>query len=251
MVKVTSELKSKYIDSSRWKALSDLLERAKQENETLDISDAHFVPKCANLLTAAYCSGLKIVGGPKLMMELLEENLRRSKVSVNDYPNVIKLPDESFKDAVDYINNMSADLKWRVDPDKRGDIYYITFVALIVLIRNDLEIYIDPLAYAVIDLIHKLFINIDGKGKYYCISNGDVRVVTREADTGLYDVGEYGKITEEQFRIRFKAVPYAFGNEEYPSEWEKPVLKPLLNRLHNKYSSNKGKSLYAFIGGKE
>lgn len=251
MVKVSTELKSKYIDGTRWKALSDLLVAAKQSGETVDISNTKFVPKCASLLTAAYCDGVDIIGGPKLMMEILEENRRRSKISIDDYPNLITLPDTSFDDAVDYIMNMSSEEKWRVDNSKRGDMYYITFIAITLLIRDDLQIYIDPFAYAVIDLIHTYFATIDGNGKYYCICNGDVRVVERDALTGKYDMGEYGMVSEEQFRIRFKAVPYAFGTEPYPDEWEKPVLKPLLNRLHRKYTSNKGRSLYAFIGGKE
>lgn len=251
MVKVTKELNSKYIDSTRFTALSRLLDRALETRETVDISDAKFVPKCANLLSPAYNSGVKIVGGAKLMMEILEENKRRYAVTEADYPNLIVLPTTSFDDATDFINDMDATKKWRVDCSKNGDPYYCAFIALILLIRNDVEVYLGTMAYYVMDMIHSYFANIDGYGKYYCICNGDVRVVERDTDTGKYDMGEYGLVDETQFRIRFKAVPYAYSNCEYPEEWEGPVLRPLLKRLHGKYTSNKGKSLYAFIGGKE
>lgn len=251
MVKVTTELNSKYIDNTRFAALSRLLDKALETGDTVDISGAKFAPICANLLSPAYNSGVKIVGGPKLMMEILEENKRRSLISEQDYPNVITLPNSSFDDAINYINDMDASKKWRIDDSSVSDQYYCLFVALILLMRDDVEVYLDKMAYYIINMIHNYFATIDGNGKYYCICNGDVRVVEKNSSNGKYDMGEYGFVDEEQFRIRFKAVPYAYGTEPFPEEWEKPVLRPLLNRLHGKYASNKGKSLYAFIGGKE
>lgn len=250
MVTVVKELHSNYIDSSRYDALNLLLTEAKASGDTVDITGAKFVPKTVALLSPAYNSGVKIVGGPKLLMELLEENKRRSLINIEDFPNVLTLPSTSVNDAIHQLENIERGTKWRTDESQLGDKVYMMYVALAFMYRYDIELCLGTQAYHIIELLSSMCGDLDGHGKYYCICNGDVRVVEREAD-GTYDMGQYGYISEDNFRIRFKAVPYYIGTERMTEEVKKKIFKPLLTKIAYSYKTNKAKSLYAFIGGKE
>lgn len=249
VMKLTDKVGTKYIDKTCISRLERALAECKEKGITLDISGAKFVPVCAGLLSPAYNDGVDIIGGTELQHKLLEENKRRSLLSAEAYPNVIQMPSD-YDSLLPSIKAIDESLKWRLDDSKIADPYYIMYAALVVMLRPEMEIFTSMCLETIITLMSSYCQTMTGYSKYHCIINGYCYTVEKNAD-GLFDTGVYGLVDDETLHLRFKAVPYEFGTANVYKEWRDIVVKPLVDRIYAKYKGNKGKSLYAFIGGKE
>ena len=248
-MKLTAKVGTRYIDKTCYSRLERAIAECFEKDMILDISDAKFVPLCAMLLSPAYNDGLQIIGANEMQQKILDENKARSMLNESQFPNVIKMPAD-YDSLFSSIKEIDASLKWRLDDSKIADTYYLLYAALVVMLRPDLDIFTSLCLEAIIELMSTYCQTMTGYDKYHCIIRGNCYVVERGAD-GLFDTGIYGRVDDETLHLRFKAVPYKFGTEKVYNEWRDSVIKPMVDRIYTKYKGNKGKSLYAFIGGKE
>lgn len=249
MVKLTEALGTKYFCISWETALSACLQSALDAGEEVDISEARFVPSCAEILNRFNLKGLAIVKGTPYMMATLEENRRRAAISAEMYPDVLKLPTNA-DELTPSILNLPKCAKMRIDSALCLKKAYLAYVAAVCVCRPDVDLFFDNASCAVMEYLHNLLIKAEGHGKWWILKRGVLTSIEVDSSTGMYDMGEFGIMDEQSMRTRFKAVPYEFGTKNMAREW-KSQLGYAYTTIINSFKQEERNTLYGLLSEEE
>ena len=224
--------------------LYNILQKAINDKDAVDISGMRFAPDCAHTLATMCSNGLTVQGASHSMQEHIDENRRRASIEIDPSWPIITLPDKK-EDITTSIKGLAPKGNYRVDESKLANTVYICYIGLVLCVRHDINLYIGALANPLVRTLSRVFRQYDDpNNEYFCVR--DSSVLVKKVVNGKANMDQYGEVDLDAFKRRFYALPKTIGSSKFPKEWREG-FDELMRTVVESYYTTKRLTLYEYL----